>query len=113
MPSAFELKFIINTSNDTDNQNIGYIRFNTSSNGYMGKGSSSNHNFLLYDGSSAQTLATIPKNTDVEYTLTYQNGTATVTDGTNTKSASMTISKIYLLNFGTHCPLKLLQIKPL
>ena len=104
---------VIHASTGTANANIGFMRFNTASNGYMGKGSSSNFNFTLYDGSTGQTVGTIPSGTDKEYTLTYQNGTASVTDGTSTKSASMTITKLYLLNFGTQCPLKLLQIKPL
>lgn len=80
------MKLIINYTNRGGNLS-GFIRFN---NGWFGKGASSNLNIALYDGTNSVTLNQIPTNTDVEYTLTYQNGVMTITDGTDTTQLTTT-----------------------
>ena len=112
VPSAFELSFIINSGNSTSN-NAPYIRFNSSSASlFCGKTGSANRNINLYNGSD-NVLNQIPISTDVEYILTYENGVATLTDGTDTVSASMSITKIYQVNGTSNGKIKEIKLKPL
>ena len=115
LPSSFQMQFIFNSDGTTPSgsvENTCFFRFNNSNTIFVGKGSSSSRNIYL-DGNTI--LNQMPVSTDVEYTLTYQNGTATLTDGTDTVTASLTLTKLYSVNANSssHAQVKNIKIKAL
>ena len=116
LPSEFKIQFTINSDSSTPTGtqgNTAYLRFNSSSGVYLGKSSSARRNIVLFDESHI--VHQIPVSTDVEYTMTYQNGTATLTDGTDTVTNTATLTKLYnVVAFNSsHIYLKELRVKAL
>ena len=109
LPSSFKLEFSILSSAPTTASSISLLRFNSSSGVWCGKGSSGSANISLF----GTTFSSITANTEYNYVLTYQNGVATLTDGTTTKTSSQTLTKLYLLASTTNSKLKEIKIKPL
>lgn len=92
--------------------NIAFIRFDTSSGAYVGKGSTSNRNI------SMNTVAlpnTIPVSVDTTYSFSKNNGALALSDGTDTVTSSTVSSytKIYSLNGSSNGKLKTIKVKPL
>ena len=109
LPNEFKLEFILN-SNNSSSTNSAFLRFNNSSGNFIGKGSSSNRNIYLQD----VILNTIPVSTDVEYTITYDNGVTTLSDGTDTvNKTGLSLTSLYAIIGSSNCQLKNIKIKPL
>ena len=110
LPSSFKVEFTL-WSNSDANYNVCYIRFNNSSGLYCGKGSSTSRNVSI----GTTTLGTLPTSTDTTYTLSYNGTTATLTDGTNTKSVSASLTSLYEVNANRNGNgvVKNIKIKPL
>ena len=112
VPSQFKMSFILN-SNSATSSNTAFFRFNSSSASlFLGKTGSGVRSMNLYNGSD-HVLHQIPASTDKEYTLLYDNGSATLTDGTDTISVSISITNIYQINCSTNGKIKQIKIKPL
>lgn len=114
LPSQFKLSYIINSdswSGASGSSNFAFIRFNSSSGVWGGKGSSSNRGIQFNN----VLLNQIPTSTDTEYTLSYDNGSCTFTDGTDTITTTVSLTKIYLIvaKENNHSHLKNIKIKPL
>ena len=115
LPSEFKLSFIIRSdswSGSSGSMNAALIRFNSSTGVWCGKGSSSSRTIYAPNG---VTLNSIPANTDVEYTLTYDNGNCSFTDGTSTVTTTASLTKLYMIGAqeSNHAHLKNIKIKPL
>lgn len=83
------------------------MRFNNSSGTYCGKGGSASQNINL----GTTTLNQITPNTDVEYTLTYENGTGVLTDGTDSITVTgLNLTKLYSFDARTYATLKNIRI---
>lgn len=109
LPNEFKIEFILN-SNNSSSTNSAFLRFNNSSGNFIGKGSSSNRNIYLQD----VILNTIPVSADVEYTITYENGITTLSDGTDTVSKTgLSLTSLYAIVGSSNCQLKNIKIKPL
>ena len=85
LPTNYIIKFILNSNNGGD-PNICYLRFDSSSGAYVGKGSSTSRNITV--SAISKNVGTIGTSVDTEYTFTKQNGVVTCTDGTSTVSGS-------------------------
>ena len=85
LPTNYIIKFIL-TSNSGGDPNICYLRFDSSSGAYVGKGSSTSRNITV--SAISKNVGTIGTSVDTEYTFTKQNGVVTCTDGTSTVSGS-------------------------
>ena len=85
LPTNYIIKFILN-SNSSGDPNICYLRFDSSSGAYVGKGSSTSRNITV--SAISKNVGTIGTSVDTEYTFTKQNGVVTCTDGTSTVSGS-------------------------
>ena len=115
LPSQFKLSFIIRSdswSGSSGSSNVALIRFNSSSGVWCGKGASSNRNIYAPNG---VILSQISANTDVEYTLSYDNGNCSFTDGTSTVTTTASLTTIYQITAmeNSHAHLKNIKIKPL
>ena len=114
LPSQFKLSFIINSdswSGSSGSSNVALIRFNNSGGVWCGKGSSTSRN-IYFNGS---VLNQISANVDTEYTLTYNNGSCTFSSGTDTLTATVSLTKLYSISAqaNSHAHLKNIKIKPL
>ena len=91
--------------------NGAFIRFNSSSGPYVGKGATNSRN-ITFNG---VTLHQIPTSTDTEYTLSYDNGSCTLTSGADTITTSVSLTKLYSITAinTNHAHLKNIKIKPL
>ena len=115
LPSQFKLSFIIlsdSWSGSSGSSNVALIRFNSSTGVWCGKGGSNSRTIYAPNG---VTLTSIPANTDVEYTLTYDNGNCSFTDGTSTVTTTASLTKVYSITAqeSSHAHLKNIKIKPL
>lgn len=116
LPSNWKIQFIIN-SNDYSSStgsrtNAPFIRFDSSSGGYIGKGSSASR--IITVSPISKTLNNIPVSTDVEYTVTKNGNTLTASDGTSTVSGSTSnCNKLYLISASSDGNVKKVRIKPL
>ena len=98
LPSEFELQFTLYSTNATTG-NTCYLRFNNSNTIFIGKATTSNRNVYFHDSSDHLLGSTIPVSTEYVLTLTYENGVATLTDGVNTLSLSISsLTSIYNVN---------------
>ena len=98
LPSEFELQFTLYSTNATTG-NTCYLRFNNSNTIFIGKATTSNRDVYFYDGSNHLLGSTIPVSTEYVLILTYENGVATLTDGVNTLSLSISsLTSIYNVN---------------
>lgn len=91
LPTNWQIQFILNSSSyntSGSRENVCYVRFDSSSGGYVGKGATTSRNITC--SPINKTLNTIPIDTDVEYILTKVNNVLTLTDGTDTVSGSTT-----------------------
>lgn len=109
LPSEFKIEFTIYSPNVAQNPSAAFLRFNNSSGGWVGKGSNYNGTISLF----GTTFSTITSNREYDYVLTYQNGVATLTDGTTTKTSSQTLSKLYQLTSWNYGKLLIVKVKPL
>ena len=110
LPSEFQLDFTIYSTNILIDPSVAFFRFQSSSGIFIGKGSSNSANVQFFGSVFNQITET---NTDYNYSMTYSNGVATLTDGTTTKTSTITLTKLYLLNSQGDSQLKNLKIKPL
>ena len=109
LPSRFKLEFTIFSPNLTQSPSVAFLRFNSSNGGFVGKGSNSSGTIYFF----GTTFSTISANTDYEYSLSYENGSVTLTDGTTTKTSSQTLTSIYRISSWDNAKLKNIKIKPL
>lgn len=110
MPSSFKIEFgIYATQLNHGSSNVAFLRFNSSSGVFVGKGSN-NNGTIYYFG---QTVGTMTVNTDYDFVLTYENGSSSLTDGTTTKTSSNTLSKISGLSSWNYSYFKYIKLKPL
>lgn len=116
LPTNYKIEFTIfsdsSTSTSSGSGNTAFIRFDTSSGAYVGKGATSNRNI------SMNTIAlpnTIPVSVDTTYSFSKTNGTLALSDGTDTVTSSTVSSytKIYSLNGSSNGKLKTIKVKPL
>ena len=115
LPSQFKLSFKIlsdSWSGSSGSMNVALIRFNSSTGVWCGKGSSSSRTIYAPNG---VTLTSIPANVETEYTLTYDNGNCSFTDGTSTVTTTASLTKLYMIaaQESNHAHLKNIKIKPL
>ena len=110
LPSSFELDFTIYSTIPTTDPSIAFVRFNSSSGVWMGKGSSTSRNVSFF-GTTFNSISSTY--TDYDYSMTYENGVATLTDGTTTKTSTQSLSKLYLLASNGGSQLKNIKLKPL
>ena len=110
LPSNFELDFTIYSTKPTTDPSLAYFRFNSSSGIWCGKGGSTSR-VVSFFGNSFSQITNV--NTDYNFTLTYENGVATLTDGTNTQTSSQTLTKLYVFNSRGGSQLKNIKLKPL
>jgi len=111
LPTDFKVEFIINSTNGPD-PNFAYLRFNDSNTIYCGKSASRNRNIVLFGESNI--LHTIPVSVDTKYVLTYENGVATLTSGTDSISVNQSnVESIYSVEGSDNASLKNIKIKPL
>lgn len=107
--------FILNSSSYStggSRENVGYVRFDSSTGGYVGKGATTSRNITC--SPISKTLNQIPIDTDVEYILTKNNGVLTLTDGTDTVSGSTnTCTNLNHFKGTNDCKIKDIRIKPL
>ena len=111
LPSNFEVDFTIYSTNPTTDPSVAFLRFNSSSGVWCGKGSSTSRAVYSIGGTTFSQITNV--NTDYNFTLTYENGVATVTDGTNTETSSQTLTKLYLFASKGGSQLKNIKLKPL
>jgi len=79
---------------------------------YCGKSASRNRNIVLFGESNI--LHTIPVSVDTKYVLTYENGVATLTSGTDSISVNQSnVESIYSVEGSDNASLKNIKIKPL
>jgi len=110
LPSEFQLDFTIRSTNILIDPSVAFFRFQSSSGTFIGKGSSNSANVQFFGSVFNQITET---NTDYNYSMTYENGVATLTDGTTTQTSTKSLTKLYLLNSQGDSQLKNLKIKPL
>lgn len=111
LPTNFKVEFIINSTNGPD-PNFAYLRFNNSNTIYCGKSSSSRRNIVLFGESNI--LHSIPVLVDTKYVLTYENGVATLTSGTDSISVNQSnVESIYSVTGSDNASIKNIKIKPL
>lgn len=110
LPSNFELDFTIYSTKPTTDPSIAYLRFNSSRGIWCGKGDSTSRVVSFFENSFSQITNA---NTDYNFTLTYENGVATLTDGTNTQTSSQTLTKLYLFSSKGGSQLKNIKLKQL
>ena len=110
LSSEFQLDFTIRSTNILIDPSVAFFRFQSSSGIFIGKGSSNSANVQFFGSVFNQITET---NTDYNYSMTYKNGVATLTDGTTTQTSTRTLTKLYLLNSQGDSQLKNLKIKPL
>ena len=110
LPSEFQLDFTIYSTNILLDPSVAFFRFQSSTGIFIGKGSSTSANVQFFGTTFNQITET---NTDYNYSMTYKNGVATLTDGTTTQTSTKTLTKLYLLNSQGDSQLKNLKIKPL
>ena len=111
LPSEFKIEFTIYSPNVAQNPSAAFLRFNSSNGVWVGKGS--NYNGNIYFVGTTTVFSTINSNTEYNYVLTYENGVATLTDGTNTKSSTQTLTKLYTLVSWNYGKLLNVKVKPL
>jgi len=111
LPTDFKVEFIINSTSGPD-PNFAYLRFNDSNTLYCGKSASRNRNVVLFDESNI--LHTIPVSVDTKYVLTYDDGVATLTSGTDSITINQAnVESIYSVNGSDNASIKNIKIKPL
>lgn len=109
LPSSFKIEFTLYSTSVSQNPSASFIRFNNSSGGWIGKGSNYNGTISFF----GTTFTTINSNIKYNYVLTYENGVATLTNGTTTKTSSQTLTKIYTLTSWNYGKMLIVKIKPL
>ena len=110
LPSKFLIEFTLWCESIGGNTGSPYLRFNTSNGAYVGKGSSSSLNV----GILTTVLNQLPVLTDKTFYLSYEDGVATLTDGTDSISSSLTLTKLYSINSGgSNGKIKNVKIKAL
>ena len=109
LPSEFKIEFTIYSPNVAQNPSAAFLRFNNSSGGWVGKGSNYNGSIYFF----GTIIGEITSNREYDYVLTYQNGVATLSDGTTTKTSSQTLSKLYQLTSWNYGKLLIVKVKPL
>jgi hypothetical protein len=111
LPTDFKVEFIINSTNGPD-PNFAYLRFNDSNTLYCGKSTSRYRNVVLFGESNI--LHSIPVSVDTKYVLTYENGVATLTSGTDSININQSnVSSIYSVNGSDNATIKNIKLKPL
>jgi len=116
LPTNWQIQFILNSSSynvsSGSRENVGYVRFDSATGGYVGKGGSGSRNITC--SPISKTLNQIPIDTDVEYTLTKVNNVLTLTDGTDTVSGSTTsCTNLNHFKASSDGIMKNIRIKPL
>ena len=111
LPSSFSLDFTIYSTLPTTDPSIAYVRFESStSSKWIGKGGSTSRDVYFF-GTVFNTIANTY--TDYDYSMTYENGVATLTDGTTTETSTQSLSTLYQLTSNGGSQLKNIKIKPL
>ena len=115
LPSEYKIEFTLfsNSSVQTSGgrSNVCFLRFDSSSGGYVGKGSSISRN----TGISATFLPnSVPVSVDTEYTFSKENGVVYLSDGTDTINlTSSAFTKLYEIRGSTDGQIKNVKVKPL
>ena len=111
LPEHFELTFKLYSRNPTTDPSYAFMRFNSSSGPYMGKGSSGNGKV----GINSTVLQTISSDVEYSYQLVYDGTTKMYIKDTSTSITVNTgaLTKLYMFTSSTHTDLTDIKIKPL
>lgn len=111
LPTDYEIEFTLFSNNSTINGNTGYMRFDSSSDGYVGKGSSNSRNIGIV---STFLPNPIPVSKDTTYIFKKENNVLSLTDGTDTITESNSnYTKLYSINGSTGGQIKNIKITKL
>lgn len=111
LPTHFELTFKLYSRAATTDPSYAFMRFNSSSGPYMGKGSSGNGKV----GINSTTLQTISSNEEYSYQLVYDGTTKMYINGTSISITVNTgaLTKLYMFASSTNTDLTDIKIKAL
>ena len=111
LPTHFELTFKLYSRAATTDPSYAFMRFNSSSGPYMGKGSSGNGKV----GINSTTLNTISSNVEYSYQLVYDGTTKMYIKDTSTSITVNTgaLTNLYMFTSSTNTDLTDIKIKPL
>ena len=111
LPNHFELTFKLYSRAVTSDPSYAFMRFNSSSGPYMGKGSSGNGKV----GINSTTLQTISRNVEYSYQLVYDGTTKMYIKDTSTSITVNTgaLSTLYMITSSRNTDLTDIKIKAL
>ena len=96
LPSKFLIEFTLWANSVGGYGGSAFLRFNNSSGAYVGKGSSQSRNITI----NTTVLNQLPVSEYKTFYLSFENGVATLTDGTDSITSSLTLTKLYQINSG-------------
>ena len=110
LPSKFLIEFTLWSNSVGGYGGSAFLRFNNSSGAYVGKGSSNNRNITI----NTTVLNQLPVSEYKTFYLSFEDGVATLTDGTDSITSSLTLTKLYQINSGgSNGKIKNVKIKAL